>query len=438
MIGAELANVAMKEIMSGQTFDTSSLPKTDEARAFWDELADEIATLTKKGFEITPAEEPTPDTDRRTLSYREKVNLLLKDAYRPDADVSEVADTDIINLPFGEYDNFADCVAKNQDKDNPDAYCGWIKHRIEGGTDTADAVNLPDISDVSFPTMIGAIPSKPPQKKRKKKGPVNYHGVRLSRWPMKFEAQILSLTEIPVRLDMAVTTLRERPSDDQMLLAVMQEMADYGATEVLHELVRQGAPTYILERPPVPDVTDCAQALLRDRSADLSRAEAEVEHRVSRRHLRADRHKAIVLHLFDLRARGIMRRYTNRAVNESFLLGRSVTIAAARAQRGNVVSLAKHGYRDEEGKFTSIIDAVNAGEIAVDAVIQTAVMDTSTCDPCAEVDGEQMELGDARQQELHPPYVNCLGGDACRCVQIAMLENGMEINVDEIDEDAIP
>lgn len=93
------------------------------------------------------------------------------------------------------------------------------------------------------------------------------------------------------------------------------------------------------------------------------------------------------------------------------------------------------GYRNEEGQFISIADAVSGGEIVVDAVIQSAVMDTNTCDECADVDGEQMELGDDRQRELHPPYVKCLGGDRCRCVQLAMLSNGDIIDVDEIEED---
>jgi hypothetical protein len=34
--------------------------------------------------------------------------------------------------PFGEYKNFADCVAKNQDKSDPEAYCATIKRKIEG------------------------------------------------------------------------------------------------------------------------------------------------------------------------------------------------------------------------------------------------------------------------------------------------------------------
>lgn len=39
---------------------------------------------------------------------------------------------DIQSKPFGEYDNFQDCVDKNQDKDNPEAYCAAIMQAIEG------------------------------------------------------------------------------------------------------------------------------------------------------------------------------------------------------------------------------------------------------------------------------------------------------------------
>jgi hypothetical protein len=35
-------------------------------------------------------------------------------------------------MPFGEYADFADCVAKNQDKNDPEAYCAAIKRQIEG------------------------------------------------------------------------------------------------------------------------------------------------------------------------------------------------------------------------------------------------------------------------------------------------------------------
>ena len=34
-------------------------------------------------------------------------------------------------MPFGGFKDFADCVARNQDKDDPDAYCGRIKAQVE-------------------------------------------------------------------------------------------------------------------------------------------------------------------------------------------------------------------------------------------------------------------------------------------------------------------
>jgi hypothetical protein len=37
-----------------------------------------------------------------------------------------------VGMPFGKYKSFADCVRKNKDKKDPDAYCGKIKHQVEG------------------------------------------------------------------------------------------------------------------------------------------------------------------------------------------------------------------------------------------------------------------------------------------------------------------
>ncbi len=35
-------------------------------------------------------------------------------------------------MPFGPYTDFADCVAKNGDKSNPQAFCAWLHHQITG------------------------------------------------------------------------------------------------------------------------------------------------------------------------------------------------------------------------------------------------------------------------------------------------------------------
>lgn len=34
-------------------------------------------------------------------------------------------------MPFGEYENFDDCVSKNSDKGDPNAYCGYIQNKVE-------------------------------------------------------------------------------------------------------------------------------------------------------------------------------------------------------------------------------------------------------------------------------------------------------------------
>jgi len=35
-------------------------------------------------------------------------------------------------MPFAGYSSFADCVKKNRKKRDPEAYCGEIKHQVEG------------------------------------------------------------------------------------------------------------------------------------------------------------------------------------------------------------------------------------------------------------------------------------------------------------------
>jgi len=35
-------------------------------------------------------------------------------------------------MPFAGYKNFQDCVNKNKDKDDPNAYCAFIMRKVEG------------------------------------------------------------------------------------------------------------------------------------------------------------------------------------------------------------------------------------------------------------------------------------------------------------------
>ena len=42
------------------------------------------------------------------------------------------SDWEILLKPFADYKDFDDCVSRNQDKDDPKAYCAEIMHRVEG------------------------------------------------------------------------------------------------------------------------------------------------------------------------------------------------------------------------------------------------------------------------------------------------------------------
>lgn len=64
--------------------------------------------------------------------------------------------------PFGGYTDFADCVAKNQDKGNPDAYCGYIKHKVEDPKKKeAQVPELPVNTMATEPTPLSAIHQEP-------------------------------------------------------------------------------------------------------------------------------------------------------------------------------------------------------------------------------------------------------------------------------------
>lgn len=43
--------------------------------------------------------------------------------------------------PFGDYKDFDDCVSKNQGKDNPEAFCAWLQHKITGKWPSEDKFN---------------------------------------------------------------------------------------------------------------------------------------------------------------------------------------------------------------------------------------------------------------------------------------------------------
>jgi hypothetical protein len=351
-------------------------------------------------------------------------------------------------MPFAGYEDFDACVAANQDAEDPDAYCAALMRAVEGRADAgltvlaqkgaalavvADdgGVHLLDLAAgtltaleadelltlLEFDTGWETV-DEPAAWQLRTPGPVLTSKRLLGRRPKKFEAKLLSLREIPRTLDLAVSDVvaaLPTAERDARLLVTMQEVATFGAREVFRELVRQGAPSALLdERLPVDVTALCAQ-IAGDCDLELAAAQAEVDTRLRRKRLSEVRRAEILGELVECRTPGILKRSANRAVHEAFAFGRAQAMQALRKNRPGALSLA--------------------ADVSVEAVVQTAVFDTNMCEACEAVNGEVMEYGSARQEELHPPYVKCLGGDRCRCIQIALLSDGREIDVDEIDED---
>lgn len=52
-----------------------------------------------------------------------------------------------VKKPMGEYNDFDACVSANQDKKNPEAYCGEIKQKVEGDTKKQEDETDTDIDD---------------------------------------------------------------------------------------------------------------------------------------------------------------------------------------------------------------------------------------------------------------------------------------------------
>jgi len=87
-----------------------------------------------------------PEKDRITVEVTQKLKEaeaekepvnkpedegIMKETQRLKPFIKESAPKLSLGEPFASYTNFADCVSKNSGKENPEAYCGQIKHDVE-------------------------------------------------------------------------------------------------------------------------------------------------------------------------------------------------------------------------------------------------------------------------------------------------------------------
>jgi len=85
-------------------------------------------------LEVGKRVEPVKPKESLELSACEPDYGKLKETKLKPFKLGETIPKMTLGEPFAGYTDFADCVAKNKDKDNPEAYCGSIKHEVEGET----------------------------------------------------------------------------------------------------------------------------------------------------------------------------------------------------------------------------------------------------------------------------------------------------------------
>lgn len=283
------------------------------------------------------------------------------------------------------------------------------------------AYDMPTIADVSAPGLLKGISiqfqPRPPKKRK------------YARRPKKFEASLMSLSEIPDRLDTSVdrlkdiwaTVLGDPLATGGVVVGAMLAMAHYGAGCVQQEFLRQGVAFKLAHC--VFDLHAPAESLLEDFGADVQRALQDVQKRLIRRSkMRESTRRKWAADLIEARIAPLVSRYANRTINEGFAYGRT---------------LALHTVMDRFDLARKDKDfPIDLSELTI---VQTAILDPHLCSECEEVHGETFEYGSDRQLELEPPYERCkglLGGNVCRCQQLAII--GKEaIDIAEVSDEEL-
>jgi hypothetical protein len=281
---------------------------------------------------------------------------------------------------------------------------------------------VPLVTDVSFPTLIKVGKPKSdaigkPKKKHRSSYTYDKGGrqVKLGRKPTPLEERLLSLSEIPARLDdeiervtQTLVFLREqqlaavssateiRDLSEEMrdiFVAAQLNMARYGAYECRQECIRQGvmnlsSDTAFEER---VRAHDRLRQLANGRATHLAHDWVDVltltEDRVKRAR-RPDQWHALAARRLDSGLKNAAR----DIVVTGFSIGRTM-------ERQRLVSLKE--FEPEMLVFTSVLDA-------------------NTCDECYDADGTEFEEDSAQEAEYAVPYYLCDGGEKCRCQIIAV------------------
>lgn len=138
----------------------------------------------------------------------------------------------VIGEPFADYTDFADCVSKNQDKDNPEAYCGSIQAQTEGKT-------LEECKEIigKIPFILKKVESKVEEPKKEEPKPEEVKKVE----PNPVEVKIKDLEAAILRLQEQVK------GSDKKLKEEVAEAKKEGKMEVL-EKINKVIPSVLIQR----------------------------------------------------------------------------------------------------------------------------------------------------------------------------------------------
>ena len=138
----DLDDSVWKEIKSGERTGLSFGGRNHLKDYVFDKKSGLTKEILRKleGYEFSSVKKPA-----NPLALNTEVNMIAK-SEKGDVKLEE------IQKPFAEYKDFADCVAHNKDKDNPQAFCAFLHHKVTGAwpseksLETAKDLNQNDVN----------------------------------------------------------------------------------------------------------------------------------------------------------------------------------------------------------------------------------------------------------------------------------------------------
>lgn len=132
-----------------------------------------------------------------------------------------------------------------------------------------------------------------------------------------------------------------------------------------------------------------------------------------------------------LSAKAVVRRLRTRAESLASSAGGPEGAPPRERSLAALTSTAESGLRAEA--VATVAQALSAGRRAETEAAATeglatraqysAILDSGTCGPCRELDGDTYDVASDEYERDYPPLYACDGGDACRCLMVVLYDD---------------